>query len=510
MQELDRRHVHQCAAKVATPSIANCETVACMSPTVAAPRLATLVGDLADARPAYRALADRIRLLIADGRVVVGTRLPSERDLTTALGVSRTTVTRAYAVLRDSGYAVARQGSGTTVAIPTGEIRRGTGASLYPAEPGHDVLDLTCAATRAPSGVAEAYAAAVDELPAYLAGAGYFTLGVPEVREAIAARFTARGLPTSADEVLVTSGAVAGMAILERAFLSAGDRVLIENPAYPNAAESLRRTGARLVPVPVDDTGWDTTTVTSTIATSRPRAAVLVPDFHNPTGAYMPDTQRALVGRALARQDTLTFIDETITEVRLDDGEAALPFAAHHPGAITVGSSSKSHWGGLRLGWIRARADLLTRLVDARVTIDLGAPVLEQLVLLHLLRQSPGMPADRREDLVRARGAAITALRTHLPQVDFTMPAGGLSLWLRLPEATSSARVVDAAEREGLLLAGGNRFAATGTLDGRLRLPYVLSPGQLDEAVQRLARAVTIAGHTAYRPGKRTTRPLVA
>ena len=134
----------------------------------------------------------------------------------------------------------------------------------------------------------------------------------------------------------------------------------------------------------------------------------------------------------------------------------------------------------MRLGWIRARADLHTRLVDARVTIDLGAPVLEQLVLLHLLRQSPGMPADRREDLVRARGAAITALRTHLPQVDFTMPAGDLSLWLRLPEATSSARV------------------------------YVLSPGQLDEAVQRLARAVTIAGHTAYRPGKRTTRPLVA
>ena len=75
MQELDRRHVHQCAAKVATPSIANCETVACMSPTVAAPRLATLVGDLADARPAYRALADRIRLLIADGRAVQGVRL---------------------------------------------------------------------------------------------------------------------------------------------------------------------------------------------------------------------------------------------------------------------------------------------------------------------------------------------------------------------------------------------------------------------------------------------------
>ena len=99
MQELDRRHVHQCAAKVATPSIANCETVACMSPTVAAPRLATLVGDLADARPAYRALADRIRPLIADGASSSAPASRASATLTTALGVSRTTVTRAYAVL---------------------------------------------------------------------------------------------------------------------------------------------------------------------------------------------------------------------------------------------------------------------------------------------------------------------------------------------------------------------------------------------------------------------------
>lgn len=483
-----------------------------MSQTVVSgPRLAVLVGSLEHERPAYRALADRVRLLIADGRVIVGTRLPSERDLMAALGVSRTTVTRAYALLTESGYAVARRGSGTVASLPTGSIRRGTGASLFPAEVGDDVIDLTCAATRAPSGMAEAYAAAVDELPAYLAGAGYFTLGVPELREVIAARYTQRGLPTTPDEILVTSGAVAGMAIAARAFLRPGERVLIENPTYPNTAESLRRNGARLTAIPVESSGWDTATVTSTITASAPRGAVLIPDFHNPTGAHMPDEQRAEIAAALRRQQALTLVDETITEVWLDEGVTALPFGAHLPDSVTVGSASKSHWGGLRLGWMRARADRLAALVDARVTIDLGAPVLEQLVLLHLLRQSPTMASGRRDELRSARAALTAAVHSLLPGAEFTLPHGGLSLWLHLA-GLSTSRVVEAAEREGLLLAGGNRFAATGTLDHWLRVPYVLPGAELEGAIARLARAVDVArdqpSAVSSRAGR--TRPLVA
>ena len=492
-----------------------------MSPTsVSAPRLASLIGPLVDERPAYRALAERLRLLIVDGRVIVGTRLPSERDLVSALAVSRTTVTRAYAVLGESGYAVARQGSGTVASLPSGMIRRGTGASLFPAEAAEDVIDLTCAATRAPSGVAEAYAVAVEDMPAYLAGAGYFTLGVLELRERIALRYSERGLPTTADEILVTSGAVAGMAIITRAYLRPGERVLLENPTYPNTAESLRRMGARLVATPVDSSGWDTSAMVATLRSSTPKAAVLVPDFHNPTGAFMPDDQRAEVTHALKRAGTLTLIDETITEVRLDPGDGALPFGAHHRDAIMIGSASKSHWGGLRLGWIRAPKRELARLVDARVTIDLGAPVVEQLVLLHLLRQTSGMPEERRGELATQRDTAVAAMRTALPDINFAIPHGGLSLWLHLP-TESSSRVVEAAERVGLLLASGTRFAATGTLERWLRLPYVLPPSQLEEAVLRLATAVSAtAGQPATGPTRRAandtrrapsdSRPLVA
>src|SRR4051794_41697644 len=99
--------------------MATSDRVATMSaPTVSAARTARLVGTLGTGRPAYRSLADALRLAVADGRIPAGTRLPSERELTAALDVSRTTVTRAYAVLRDSGYLTSRRGSGSVATLP--------------------------------------------------------------------------------------------------------------------------------------------------------------------------------------------------------------------------------------------------------------------------------------------------------------------------------------------------------------------------------------------------------
>ena len=268
------------------------------TPAVSAARTARLVGALAPGRPAYRALADALRLAIADGRIAAGTRLPSERELTASLAVSRTTVTRAYAVLRDTGYLTSRRGSGSVASLPSGSRVRGAG-SLFPADPGEGVIDLTCAATRAPAGVVEAYERAVTQLPEHLAGAGYLTLGIPDLREVIADRYTQRGLPTSPDDILVTSGAVAGIGIVLRALLHHGDRVVVESPTYPNTIDALRRSGARLTPLAIDPDGWDATESARTIRAAGASLAVLIPDFHNPTGALMSDDARGMLARAL-------------------------------------------------------------------------------------------------------------------------------------------------------------------------------------------------------------------
>ena len=484
-----------------------------VAPVLSAARLADLVGPTDGGHPAYRVLADSLRLLIADGRIAVGTRLPSERDLTTALGLSRTTVSSAYAVLRERGYLTSRRGSGSVASLPVGVVRRDTGLHLSPDVP-EGTIDLTCAALRAPAGMTQAAEAAIAASPGYLCGSGYLMSGVPELREVVAARYTERGLPTSADEVIITTGAVVGTAIAARAMLSPGDSVVMETPTYPNIFPTLTQLRARIFAVPVEPSGWDVATMGSTIRASGARAAILLPDFHNPTGNLMSDDQRAAVATALRRSRVTAIVDETVAEIGLDpEGPMPLPFGAHHADTISVGSASKSHWGGLRIGWIRAPRHLHDSLVAARVPLDIGAPVIDQLVLLHLMRDAPGITQERRRSLVEARDALAAALTARLPGLRFILPRGGLSLWVELPDPVAT-EVTLAAEDEGLLVASGPRFAVAGGLDRWIRLPYVLPPAELVEAVERLARALDrVAAGSAPAPRRREAPqrgPLVA
>jgi DNA-binding transcriptional MocR family regulator len=492
--------------------MANRAKVACMAPpTISAARLVPLLGSATAATPAYRGLADAIRLLVADGRVATGTRLPSERDLTAALGVSRTTVARAYAVLRERGYLTSRQGSGSVTALPGGGTGHRRGSSLSPADLSQvgDTIDLTCASMSAPSGTMAAYEAAVGALPTHLAGTGYQPLGLESLREALAAWYTARRLPTTPDQVLVTSGALSALAITARALLAPGDRVLVENPTYANAIDTLHRSGARAVPLPVESSGWDLPGAEATLRQTAPRAAYLIPDFQNPTGALMSDADRGRLARALGATRTVAVVDETLAELCLDDGVALpRPMAAHHRRTVTVGGASKSFWGGLRIGWIRAPHDLVANLLSARLSLDLGAPVLEQLVLLELLSHRDEILAERRAAVAASRDVLVGALRERLPQWEFRVPNGGLCLWVQLPEALSSA-VTAAADRHGLVLAPGPQFAVEGGMERFLRIPFTShAPDLLVEAVDRLALAWQDA--VSARPAGRPRSPLVA
>ncbi len=473
-----------------------------MNRTLSGPRAATLLGDFPTS-PAYRGLADGLRRLIADGRIPAGTRLPSERDLTAALGVSRTTVTRAYQLLREVGYASARQGSGTVAALPVARGHRGDHL-LTPAEGDADDLDLTCAATVAPAGMSAAYEAAVAELPSYLGGNGYFPSGLPALREALAARFAARGLPTSPSQIIVTAGALGGLAIAARAVTATGDRVLVESPTYPNAIATLQRAGCRIAGVDVDVHGWDIGSMAAALRQVAPRAVYLIPDFHHPTGALLPSEQRAELGAALRASRTAALIDESMVDVPLEEQTMPDPLGCFVADSITIGSASKSFWGGLRIGWLRVPDSRSATVIAARLSLDLGAPVLEQLVLLQLLASEDEIMIWRRAQLRASRDALMVALRSELASWTVTPPRGGLAIWAELPEPVSST-LTFVAERYGLLLASGPSFAPEGGLERYLRLPYTLPPASLVQAVSRLRLAwdETLANGTAH-PGRRT------
>ncbi|MFD5326200.1 PLP-dependent aminotransferase family protein [Streptomyces sp. NPDC127092] len=460
--------------------------------TLSGRQLAALLTPPAEGRFGYRELARAVRQALLDGRVALRMRLPAERELAVALGVSRTTVTAAYDLLRESGYAHSRQGAGTWTALPDGQSPIGP-AALH-GDTG-SVIDLALAAPEAPAGlVAQALSEAAAELPRYTATQGYHPYGIPELRAAIAERYTARGLPTRPEQILVTTGAQQALTLALALLGGPGDRVLAENPSYTNALDAMRGHRMRITPVPVTEAGWDSGLVDAALRQTAPRLAYLIPDFHNPTGRLMPEEQRREVAQAARATGTWLVVDETLSDIALDV-PAPRPFAASAgPGTgeqiISVGSLSKSCWGGLRVGWARASSRVVTELARVRITHDLAGSVLDQLVAVALMDRIDPLLPGRAAELRRRREALVSALARHVPEWRWTLPPGGLCLWIDLGRPFAS-QLAARALRHGVRVEGGARFGVDpGTHEHRLRIPYALPAEVYETAAERLAAAL--------------------
>jgi DNA-binding transcriptional MocR family regulator len=474
--------------------------------TFSAARLAGLVGTQPLRSPAYRDLTDRLRVLIVDGRLPDGTRLPSERELAAALGVSRTTTTRVYAELRDAGLLASRQGSGSVVQVP---FSASSISSLILDPDSPNDIAMTYSAPSGPGGLASAFTAAAERLPGLLATTGYLPDGLPELREAIAQGHADQGLPTSPEQIIVTCGAMGAINLTAQTFLRPGSRVIVEGASFPHAYDTLIAAGGRLIPQPLADHPWDVDALRTTLSRGRHDAAYLIPDFHNPTGAVMSSSDREAWAAELRRHDVLPIIDETLRPVNLDDIELPPPFASFDARAITMGSFSKAFWGGLRIGWARVPNARAMAMLQTRQRIDLGASAFEQLVAADLARGGADIAAIRRTEARQARDHLIAALSRTLPDVRTTRPNGGLNLWLTFPEPVST-RLVACASQRGLLLTPGSRFLARGGGERNLRLPYTQPLDVLSDAVDRLARAYSELDAAPNTPRSTSSLDLIA
>ncbi|MGY3677066.1 aminotransferase-like domain-containing protein [Streptomyces sp. TE33382] len=431
--------------------------------------------------PLARALASAVREAVLDGRLRVGAALPAERRIATRLGISRGTVVSALNMLREDGWVQTRHGSASTVRLPSHAAERiaplpaggtGPGIDLRKAAPAAPQLTYLAAAARALAGAAPV-----------LAQDGSCGAGWPALRAAIAERYTAQALPTRPEQILVTSGTRASMGLL--ATYLAPHAVALENPTYSRAISLLGMGRARVAGIRVATDGWDTGQLRTAFAAVRGGMAYLVPDFHNPTGALMDTRTRRTVAELAAEHQVTVVADETLRDVNLTAGPIRHPRIRD---AILIGSLSKAIWGGVRVGWIRApRATLITELQHHTSYEALSAPPMEQLIATELLEDL--------DALLRRRCAGLRAQRDHLaalladdPRWEFTLPDGGLVLWLRLT-GTTAHTVVTHARRAGLELTAGQTFAADGTLTRHLRIPFTSPPDVLDRIATTLDQA---------------------
>lgn len=488
------------------------------------PHLAELLRhELNGEGPLYRLLADALRRAIDLGEVPLGTVLPPERALAKELSVSRATVVAAYDRLKVDGWLESRQGSGTWVRTPpegtAGEDAVATARLFLSSDraeqrsgPGEvseltdEVIDLTVAAvTGSPTVTATLASLTEDEVAELTAHHGYLPHGLRRLRDLLAVRSADLGVPTRADQLTITTGAHQGISLVARQLLAPGDTVLVESPTFPGALDVFRRFGARTVPVPLDEDGLRTDLLPDLIDRTAPKLLYVSPHFQNPTGTILPDARRRAIADLAVARRLPVLEDLAMASVVLDeDVDLPPPIASYRDDApiYTLGSTAKLYWAGLRVGWIRSPRDAAPRTLAVKTVADLGSPLLSQLLAAKLLEKRDQVLAERRAELRPRRDLLAAALREQLPEWEFTVPAGGLSLWCTLPRGNAE-EFAELALRNGVAIVPGPALSVDEGNRRALRIVYTASPADLEEGVRRLAAAWDHYGHAEARSSGR-------
>jgi 2-aminoadipate transaminase len=322
------------------------------------------------------------------------------------------------------------------------------------------------------------------------------TEGEPVLRAALAERTFARGLPTDADDILVTTGSQQALSLLATVLVEHGDTVLVESPCYLAALQAFAFAGARVVAVPGDESGIDPDALEELVTRERPKLLYTVPTFQNPTGRTLAGERRAAVASVAARRGMWIVEDDPYGELRFE-GER-VPWIASYDGAgdrtVLLGSFSKVMAPGMRLGWLRAPAALLRACVVAKQAVDLHTPTVNQLAAARYLADRDldahvarvaGVYRERRDAMLAGIGDALPAGST------WTRPEGGMFLWARLPESYDTTALLRGAVEQGVAYVPGAPFYAGEPDPATLRLCFVTqTPDVIGEGLRRLTKGL--------------------
>lgn len=463
--------------------------------------------------PLYQQLAQAITLAVERSDVLPGTRLPPERSLADALKLSRTTVVRAYARLREAGTIESRHGSGTWV--------RRAGKTAWPSPQEHEVSSafrrnvvfrslieragntigfVSAQLPPLPEVNAAAKEVARQGIGSLGDGEGYFPMGWPALRQAVAAHLGQTGLSTRAEQVLITNGAQQAISLVAGLLVARGESVITEDPTYIGAIDVLVSAGARVLTVPGAADGIDLDRLRALLAV-RPRLLYVVPTFHNPTGALMPERARREIARMSEELQVPVVEDNTLAGIALGGREPPPPIAAFAKNApiLTIGSLSKVFWAGLRVGFIRGPETWIARLGRFKALSDLGGPLFTQAMAVLLLEHMPAAEKVRRREVSAKLELLTRLLAKHLAAWTWKKPEGGLLLWARMP-AGDADELAQIALHHGVTLVPGSANSPDHRFADCVRLPVVAEAAAMREGIARLGRACR-----EYQPRPRAT-----
>lgn len=441
----------------------------------------------------YRQIAEQIIEQITTQRLPVGTRLPTIRQLSQTLGVTRVTIQNAYDELQASGWIESTVGRGTYVSAlaPRSPGLPNFAQSLTPDAMISDILQINevpgvCSLASASPDPA---LFPVDEFWAALGsvrnqGASYIgyssSQGVPGLRVVIAEFLQEQAINVAPDQILITAGITQGLALVTQALCRAGDTVLVEQPTYVGLLHTLKMQGVQPIGVPITEGGPALDQLERLIVQHRPRFFYLIPSFQNPTGNCLTVEQRREF-LALAQRYGLPLVEDDIYAALAYDQPPPPSLKALDTAGLVVhiGSFSKTLMPGLRLAYVLAPPALQARMLSLRRGTDLCSPPLLQLALAAFVQQGSFKKHLRRVLPIyrERRDALLAALQRHMPAAaTWTRPAGGYCCWLTLPPQPTLQHLAQAAVQHGWIFTPGDVFLTEPAVQHHLRICFGHQP----------------------------------
>jgi GntR family transcriptional regulator / MocR family aminotransferase len=461
-----------------------------------------------------RALAEDIRR----GRLKPGAPLPGSRALATTLRVHRNTVLAAYQELEAQGWISTAPARGTFVStalpdvdpLPAARVTEprkleSVGFVLEPPLESREIVEFPRGALVLLGGSPDVRLLPVEVLArawrrAFKLG-GQRLLdyagpqGHPRLRAALAQMLASvRGLAATPDSLLVTRGSQGALYLAARALVRPGDRVAVEALGYRPAWGALQSVGAQLVPIPVDEEGIRVDKLEAAAARQGLRAVYLTPHHQYPTTVTLSPARR-LALLAWARTAGCALIEDDYDHEFHYDGRPVLPLASADRDnvVIYVGTLSKVLAPGLRVGFLFAPLPFIHRAASIRAVVDRQGDLVAEYALAELLEEGELQRHVRkmRGVYLSRRDALVEALRKELDgALDFTVPAGGMTLWARCAPGLDSAAWAERSREAGVWVSHGGQYTFDGQPFPAVRLGFAgLKETELREAVRRMARA---------------------
>jgi 2-aminoadipate transaminase len=295
------------------------------------------------------------------------------------------------------------------------------------------------------------------------------------------------------EQVMFTNGSMEAAALLFRYMLDPGDRVIVEQPSYDRTLLLLGRSGAELVPVPLEADGVDVDAVERALEAGPVKLAHVIPNFHNPAGCTLAAAKRERLLELAAEHGFWIFEDDPYRLISFGENPPPTMLSGDRAGRVIHASSfSKTVSPGVRAGYLAGPADQIATLAKRGSEHYISPNMLAESVVLELCRSGAlarniefvnGALAERRDTLV-------TALRDRLLEARFVVPGGGYFLWIDLPESYDAVAALRAAPEHGVSFVAGPDFLLEGGASS-LRLSFASVPAaRIAEGVDRLAASL--------------------